>query len=419
MLKLKEVSATDKAIIVDKYKNGVSMDSLHKEYDCTRYIIRKIITTNGGYIRERGRPTLGGASPILREKLILLAEILGKPVNKDVLKTIVDYALWHNDGRTFRKIDRRYNYNGALSAFRRDHLEVSYYVRGCLWRYMYQAVVAKRTDFTDYGIAGEDARLCMSVLTDADRTRITEWVANAGVYVRLPNEEGVHKVVQDCTKTINQIVGKKLRFIYQYDPAFEREDLVSSLLVIAYRVAIKYDWEMLNGAFDYLKCLNYTKRSLWNEATAIIKANTGEDYKRLEQINSSDREYQVTTISLDTPLEDEWLSIENKLGESPDTSLEVKDLISTITDQRLHDFLNLEHEDVPAFTAFVAKETGEEENDLYNSDYSRWREMAQKFSDILTREDRGQIKRSVTLGMGTFDKSKAKRLRTSQEETAE
>jgi hypothetical protein len=406
MLKLKEISAADKAIIVDKYKRGVSMDSLHKEYDCTRYIIRKVITTNGGYIRERGRPTTGGATPVLREKLILLAEILGEPVNDDVLKTIVDYALKHNDGRTFRKIDRRYNYNGAFSAFRRDHLESSYYIRGCLWRYMYRAVVSKKTDFTDYGIAGEDARLCMSVLTDADKARITAWVANVGEYVHLPNEEGVHKVVQDCTKTINQIVGKKLRFIYQYDPAFEKEDLVSSLMVIAYRVAIKYDWELLNGSFDYVKCLNYTKRSLWNAASAIIKENTGEDYKRLEQINSNERLYQVTTISLDTHLEDEWLSIESKLGESPDTSLEVKDLISSITDQRLHDFLNLEHEDVPAFSAFVAEETGEDENALYNSDYSKWREMAQKFAGLLTREDRGQAKRHIRVQMGMVDHSK-------------
>lgn len=407
MLKLNEVSDTDKTIIVAKYKRGVSMGSLSVEYGCTRYIIRKIITANGGVVRDRGRPTTRElVAPVLKEKLLILEEILGEPVNHDVLKTIVDYALKHNDGRTFRKIDRRYNYNGAFSAFRRDHLESSYYIRGRLWRYMYRAVVANKIQYSDYGIAGEDARLCMSVLTDADKLRITEWVAKTGEYVHLPNEDGVHRVVQDCVKTIQQIVGKKLRFIYQYDPAFEKEDLVSSLMVIAYRVAIKYDWEMLNDAFDYTKCLNYTKRSLWNAAFLLIKENTGEDYRRLEQINSSERLYQVTTISLDTPAEDEWMAIEGKLGEAPDTSLEVKDLISSITDQRLHDFLALENEDVPEFAEFVTKETGEDENDLYNSDYSKWREMAHRFAGLMTSEDRGQAKRHVRVQMGIVDPSK-------------
>ncbi len=407
MLKLNEVSDTDKTVIVAKYKRGVSMERLHREYGCTRYIIRKIITVNGGVVRDRGRPTTREmVAPVLKEKLLILEEILGEPVNNDVLKTIVDYALKHNDGRTFRKIDRRYNYNGAFSAFRRDHLESSYYIRGRLWRYMYRAVVANKIQYSDYGIAGEDARLCMSVLTDADKTRITEWVAATGEYVHLPNEEGVHRVVQDCIKTIRQIVGRKLRFIYQYDPAFEKEDLVSSLLVIAYRVAIKYDWEMLNDAFDYVKCLNYTKRSLWNAAFLLIKENTGEDYRRLEQVDSSERLYQVTTVSLDTPAEDEWLAIEGKLGEAPDTSLEVKDLISSITDQRLHDFLKLEDEDVPEFSEFVTKETGEDENELYNSDYSKWREMAHRFAGLLTQEDRGQAKRHIRVQMGIVDPSK-------------
>lgn len=407
MLMLNEVSDTDKAIIVAKYNRGVSMERLHKEYGCTRYIIRKVITTNGGVIRDRGRPiSRDPVAPIFKEKLLVLEEILGEPVNKDVLKTIIDYALKHNDGRTFRKIDRRYNYDGAFSAFRREHLESSYYIRGRLWRYMYRAVVANKIQYSDYGIAEEDARLCMSVLTDADKSRITEWVANTGEYVHLPNEEGVHRVVQDCVKTIRQIVGKKLRFIYQYDPAFEKEDLVSSLMVIAYRVAIKYDWEMLNGAFDYTKCLNYTKRSLWNAAFLLIKENTGEDYRRLEQINSSERQYQVTTISLDTPSTDDWLAIEDKLGKAPDTSLEVKDLISSITDQRLHDFLALEDEDVPEFAAFVTKETGEDEDVLYNSDYSKWREMAHRFAGLLTQEDRGQAKRHIRVQMGMVDASK-------------
>jgi len=409
MLKLNEVSDSDKIIIVAKYMRGVSMERLHKEYGCTRYIVRKIVIAGGGVIRDRGRPTSKETvESVFKEKLRLLEEVLGEPVNDDVLKTIVDYALKHNDGRTFRKIDRRYNYNGAFSAFRRDHLESSYYIRGRLWRYMYRAVVANKIQYSDYGIAGEDARLCMSVLTDADKARITEWVATTGEYVHLPNEEGVHRVVQDCVKTIQQIVGKKLRFIYQYDPAFEKEDLVSSLMVIAYRVAIKYDWEMKDGAFDYVKCLNYTKRSLWNAAFLLIKENTGEDYRRLEQINSSERLYQVTTVSLDTPAEDEWLAIEGKLGEAPDTSLEVKDLISSITDQRLHDFLKLENEDTPEFAEFVTKETGEDENDLYNSDYSKWREMAHRFAGLLTQEDRGQAKRHVRVQMGMVDKAKVK-----------
>ena len=406
-----ELTAENIEAIQKRYTAGVSLERLQKEYGTTRYIIRKIILQGGGEIRGRGRSLdRPKPEPVLAQKLALLEEALGEPVNDDVLRTIILYALKHNDGRTFRKIDRRYDYDGALSAFRREQLESSYYFMGRIWRYAYRAVAKKKIQYSDYGIAKEDARLVMSVLTDDDRARILKWLDDAGEYVHLPNEDGVHRVVKDCMRTMNSIVGSKLRFVYQYDPAFEKSDLVSYLMVIAYRVAIKYDWEMKDGVFDYTKCLNYTNRSLWNAATLLIKeVGDGGIHSRLAKMDTDERVYQVTTISLDTPQEDEWLSIESKLGEQPDSSIEVKSLISSITDQRLQEFLALDGEDNPAFNEFVLKESGKTENDLYADDYNKWRELAQRFAGLLTKDDRGPIKRAILDDMGMWDESKVKR----------
>jgi hypothetical protein len=420
-----------------RYAAGVSLERLQKEYGLTRYVIRGIITRGGGEIRGRGRPlNRVAAEPVLTNKLKELEKVLGEPVNPDVLLTIVSYALRHNDGRTFRKIDRRYNYDGALSAFRRDHLESSYYFMGRLWRYAYRAVAKKKIQYSDYGIAREDARLVISVLNAEEKTirallasdskegiaarkagvtpakeRILHWLSEAGEYVHLPNEDCVHRVVQDCIKTMNTIVNTKLRFVYQYDPAFDKSDLVSYLTVIAYRVAIKYDWEMKDGAFDYTKCLNFTNRSLWNAANLIIKERgDGGVHSRLTTIDTEERVYQVTTISMDTPQDDEWLSIESKLGEDADRSIEVKSLISSITDKRLQAFLRLEDEEVPGFKEFVLKESGKDENELYAADYNKWRELAQRFSGILTKADRADIKRPIRIGLDMWDEAKAKRV---------
>jgi hypothetical protein len=350
---------------------------------------------------------------VLSNKLAQLSEILGEPINADVTKTIVNYALRHNDGRTFRKIDRRYNYDGALSQFRREHLEASYYIMGRLWRAVYRAVLLerdgrRRVQAADFGVATKDVNLCLSVLDDEDRAKILAWVDKTGDYVHLPNEDGVQRVVAECEKVMKSIVGSKLRFIYKYDPAFEQEDLVSYLRVVAYRVAVKYDWEKIDGAFAYLKCLNYTKRSLWNAAYLLIKENTSEDYKRLAQVGTGEREYQVTTISMDSSPDcdiDDWLSMEQVLGEAPDTSVEVLELVDLVADDKLLKYLRLEFEDVPEFSEFVMTETGTEENTLYNEDYKQWRKLAMKFAGLLKAEDRAKYKRLIRKEMGLWDNS--------------
>lgn len=406
-----ELTAEKIEAIQTRYASGVSLERLQREFGVPRYDIRKLIVQGGGEIRGRGRPVdRPKPEPVLAQKLALLAETLGEPVNPEVLRTIVLYALKHNDGRTFRKIDRRYGYEGALSAFRREQLESSYYFMGKLWRYAYRAVAKSKIQCTDYGIAKEDARLVMSVLNDEDRARILTWLEETGDYFHLPNEDGVHRVVKDCQKAMNQIVGSKLRFIYQYDPAFEKADLVSYLMVIAYRVAIKYDWELKEGAFDYVKCKNYTNRSLWNAATLLIKeVGDGGVHSRLAKMDTDERVYQVTTISLDTPQDDEWLSIEAKLGERPDSSVEVKSLISSITDERLKDFLALDGENNPKFNDFVMEKTGKPENEVYANDFNKWRQLAQHFAGLLTSEDRAPIKRAILADMGMWDETKAKR----------
>lgn len=410
-----DVPEKEALAIKSRYDQGIPMWQLKDEFGYSRPVIRRVIEGLGGTIRARGR-TRGrrvSSPPVLSEKLKQLSVVLGEPINADVLKTIVNYALRHNDGRTFRKIDRRYNYDGALSQFRREHLESSYYIMGRLWRAVYRAVLLeregkRRVQAADFGVATKDVNLCLSVLDDDDRAKILDWLDKTGDYMHLPNEDGVQRVVADCEKAMKSIVGSKLRFIYQYDPAFEAEDLVSYLRVVAYRVAVKYDWEKEDGAFAYKKCLNYTKRSLWNAAFLLIKENTSDDYRRLAQIGSEEREYQITTVSMDSSPDlnsDDWLSMEQVLGEDPDTSIEVLELVDQVADDKLLSYLRLEFEDVPEFSEFVLKESGKEENLLYTEDYKLWRKLAMSFAGLLKAEDRAKYKRLIRKEMGLWDNS--------------
>ena len=393
----RKLISPEKAILLrNRYERerGVTLDQLAKEHNVTHPTIASAIRRQGGKIRTRGRKPEIKKVPKgsqLLEKLNTLAEISGGVYpNRDTVKCVVDYALRHNDGRTFRKIDRLYNYNGLFSQFRREHLENSYYVMGRLWRAVYQQVFLTcknggKVNPEDYSVTKDDLLLCIGMLTDADRAKIISWLDEHPEYIRFPNEKGVQKIVDGCEKTMRSIVSSKLRFIYKYDPAYEAEDLVNYLRIIAYRVASKYDWEMLDGEFAYLKCLNYTKRSLWNAAFLIIKENTGEDYNRITNVGSGEREYQTTTISMDSVgLDEDSLSMEDILGEDADTSFEVTDLIEKVDDPSLFTYLRLEQEEVPEFTEFVRKSTGKDENDLYAENYKKWKELAQRFSGLPT-----------------------------------
>jgi hypothetical protein len=261
-----------------------------------------------------------------------------------------------------------------------------------------------------YGVAEVDVQMCLDSLTRENRKKIRSWVRKTK-YVHLPNEDGVHRVVEACEKAMKSIVNSKLRFIYQYDPCYEREDLISFLRIVAYRVALKYDWEMLDGEFAYEKCLNYTKRSMWNAAFLLIKQNTSDDYRRLAKVDTDQRLYQITTISMDSPVDDEWMHIQKRLGEPEDRSIEVTDLAERIgkDEVRFFEYLRLEVEDVPEFTEFVLKETGQDENDLYVANYKEWRELALRFSGITKAEQRRAIKYRALKEIGLFDNSRVRK----------
>jgi hypothetical protein len=299
-------------------------------------------------------------------------------------------------------------------------LEASYYVMGRLWRAVYRTVSFRNVNLAPYGVSEVDVQICLDSLTRENRKKIRSWVRKTK-YVHLPNEDGVHKVVEACEKAMKSIVNSKLRFIYQYDPCYEREDLISFLRIVAYRVALKYDWEMLDGEFAYEKCLNYTKRSMWNAAFLLIKQNTSDDYRRLAKVDTDQRLYQITTISMDSPVDDEWLHIQKKLGEPEDRSIEVRDLANRIgkDEVRFFEYLRLEVEDVPEFTEFVMKETGQDENDLYVNSYKEWRELALRFAGITKAEQRRAIKYRALKEIGLFDRSlvkKPKKARSSSNE---
>ncbi len=396
--------------IRERYEQLVPLEKLREEFGYSRPVLTSAVRQAGGKIRSRGRRGIPQSiGPVFKNKLAVLANQLQKPLNEEVLKTLVDYVLGFNDGRTFRKIDRRYSYEGVLSQFRKDYLEASYYVMGRLWRAVYRSVVYKNVNLALYGVAEEDVKTCLDALTPERRKEIRRWVKSTK-YVYLPNEEGVHAVVESCEKAMKSIVNSKLRFIYQYDPCYEKEDLISFLRIVAYRVALKYDWEMLDGKFAFEKCLNYTKRSMWNAAFLLIKQNTSDDYKRLAKVDTDQRLYQITTISMDSPVDDEWLHIQKRLGEPEDRSIEVLDLANRIgqDESKFFAYLRLEVEDVPEFTHFVLKETGRDENDLYTSSYEQWRELALHFAGI-TQTQRKVIKRRALKEMGMWDRSRMKK----------
>jgi hypothetical protein len=402
-----------------RYERGVPLEEMREEFGHSRTVLTKAVRRVGGEIRSRGRMVLPReVEPVFKNKLQMLSDLLeekkqkekGEPLNGEVLKTLVDYVLGFNDGRTFRKIDRRYDYEGTLSEFRKEHLEASYYVMGRLWRAVYRTVSFRNVNLAHYEVAEEDVQMCLDALTPENRKKIRSWVRKTK-YVHLPNEEGVHKVVEACEKSMKSIVNSKLRFIYQYDPCYEREDLISFLRIVAYRVALKYDWEMLDGEFAYEKCLNYTKRSMWNAAFLLIKQNTSDDYRRLAKVDTDQRLYQITTISMDSPVDDEWLHIEKRLGEPEDRSIEVMDLARRIgkDEVRFFEYLRLEVEDVPEFTEFVLKETGQDENDLYVANYKEWRELALRFAGITKAEQRRAIKYRALKEIGLWDRSRVRK----------
>ncbi len=418
MPKVIKLSESECQAIRERYERKETLDQIRNEFGHSSWVLRNAITRAGGEIRPRGRMFVSEkVEPVFKNKLAVLGELLHddqegspEPLNDEVLKTLVDYVLGFNDGRTFRKIDRRYDYAGIFSDFRKEQLEANYYVMGRLWRAVYRAVSFKNVNFAPYGVAKEDVEICLDSLTPEIRKKIRRWVRKTK-YMHLPNEKGVHRVVAACEKSMKSIVNSKLRFIYQYDPCYEKEDLISFLRIIAYRVALKYDWEMLDGKFAYEKCLNYTKRSMWNAAFLLIKQNTSDDYRRLAKVDTDQRLYQITTISMDSPVDDEWLHIQNRLGEPEDRSIEVMDLAIRIgeDESRFFNYLRLEVEDSPEFEEFVRKETGQDENDLYVSNYTEWRELAMYFSGITKPKQRRAIKYRALKEIGILDSSRIKK----------
>lgn len=128
-------------------------------------------------------------------------------------------------------------------------------------------------------------------------------------------------------------------------------------------------------------------------------------------MDTDQRLYQITTISMDSPVDDEWLHIQKRLGQPEDRSIEVADLARRIgeDEDKFFGYLRLEVEDVPEFTEFIMKETGQDENDLYVNSYKEWRELALRFSGITRAEQRRAIKYRAMKEIGIFDSSRIKK----------
>ena len=428
-MRLKQLTPEECQKIRSLYERPMSLKLLKESEYPRRGVIAlaKAIRLAGGAIRSRGRvpakhslatfsdPVIEvpivDVEPVFSNKLEELEAILGflkpaeppPPLNNEVVETVLDYALGFNDGRTFRKIDRRYNYEGRLSQFRKDHLENNYYIMGRLWRAIFRSVTYRNINLQPYGVAPSDVKFCVDFLSDEKKRKIRKWVKTTP-HVHLPNERGVHEVVAKCEKTLKSIVNQRLRFIVKYDPCHDTEDLISFLRLIAYRVAVKYDWEMESGRFAFEKCLNYTKRSLWNASSLMVKQNTSEEYARLVRVDSGERIYQTTTISIDS--NDEWLSFEKNLSAPEDRTVEIVDLLKKVGDDKLIQYLRLDIEDVPEFDVFVRERTGRSEEDVYAKNYAEWRVLALSFSGLTKKVDRLAYKRKMRKEMGTWEDSR-------------
>ncbi|MHC4389493.1 MAG: hypothetical protein ACYSX1_12930, partial [Planctomycetota bacterium] len=130
------------------------------------------------------------------------------------------------------------------------------------------------------------------------------------------------------------------------------------------------------------------------------------DYQRLAKVDMEQRLYQITTISIDAPLDEEWTHVRKTLGARDDYLYEIRELITSIGDDKLYRFLRLEVEDTPEFEAFVFKETGRDENELYVEDFNSWRVLAMRFVGITKRADRVPFKRKVLKELGMWRKSR-------------
>lgn len=405
-----KLTYAQRAAILRRYEEFVCLEQLVVEFGFCRPTITRIIREVGGVIRERRKVTeIDTQKPqtvvpsLFKAKIAELTARVGGPLDPVILKTLVDYSLGFNDGRTFRKIDRKLDLPGTMSQFRKEHLEGNYYIMGRLWRAVYRHL-AYGDSIEQYGVTAEDVQTCLDHLSPEIEKEIIQWTLSTD-YVYLPNEQGVQSVVKDCEQTIKTVVNKKLRFIANYDPCYEKEDLEGFLRIIAYKVATQYDWEIENGKFAYARCLNFTKRSLWNASSLFIKQNTSENYRRIVRTDSDVRTYDITTLPLE---ENHVRDLADPMAEM--SSFEVKELVQTLSqeDPAFAQYLNLEFEDVPAFSEFVMKSTGQEENALYTSDFEAWRELAMRFSGITKASQRKAIKRRALKGLGIWDESKVK-----------
>lgn len=95
-----------------------------------------------------------------------------------------------------------------------------------------------------------------------------------------------NKIVSELDKHAKYLVGKKLRFITQYDPGLDVLDFHQELMLSG-MTAVRHYEHMAEGAkHDILKITNFSRSSMSNHAFAIIKYHTTDDRARIQNVSA-------------------------------------------------------------------------------------------------------------------------------------
>lgn len=171
-----------------------------------------------------------------------------------------------------------------------------------LWRAIYRHFQGESVKEATVSCDTNDFLWILDQLSEDDLAKITK-VAEFKP-VQMISEQDVNWILKDLSRYAWSLAHRKLRFIAQYDNAYDVEDLYGEIICEIVRNVRM--WQHL-GNRDKVK--GFAMRAAHNEMVKIIEFNTAKSRARIQSVaqtvDSSLPQYRVTTLSLDTPASDD------------------------------------------------------------------------------------------------------------------
>jgi len=158
----------------------------------------------------------------------------------------------------------------------RERVVYSRYVLSDFWRAMYLYVTGRkyRSFVTVYPVHREDLVQCEMLLTEKEYLRLLQ-IANTASTYRISDSE-YQWVLQQAVPIARSIAYRKLRYLEQYDPAF---DAASELVMEATRLANHYSYFPDPG-----RILNYIRVGITREAERRRDFHMAQQRRRVSKL---------------------------------------------------------------------------------------------------------------------------------------